>query len=257
MMNKALFALAALTLNATALAEVRLEGALTHHTTLAPGGVYKGTLTLSNPSEAPARATISLTDYHFQADGTTSHDPAGTLPRSNSKWIALDTHEVTLPAKSKMVVHYTLTAPANAIGTYWSAIHVTPELPPATGSGLTVRNRISFMVQVVADLPGGDTKVRFNNPQLLRDEQGKLAFSVDTHAESERWIVRKLTLEAFDDKGKLAATVTSRYRRLYPGTSLRDTFALDLPNGKYTLVVIADDEAQDHAFGARYQVEVR
>ena len=256
-MKKVLFALAALALNTAALAEVRLDGALTQHMQLSPGGVYKGTLTLSNPDDAPASATISLTDYRFAADGTTSYDPAGTLPRSNAKWIALDKQLITLPAKSKLAVNYTLTAPMNVSGTYWGAIHVTPELPPATGSGLTVRNRVSFMVQVVTDLPGGEPLVRFANPQLLRDPQGKLAFNVDTFGEGDRWIIRKVTLEAYDASGKLAATSTSRDRRLYPGTSLRDTFALDLPNGKYTLVVVAEDQDQEHAFGARYQVEVK
>lgn len=256
-MNKVLFALVVLALHATARAEIHLDGALTHYAQLVPGGVYAGTLTLSNPDDAPASATIQLTDYRFTADGTTSYDPPGTLPRSNAQWISLGQQVVTLPAKSKLVVDYKLTAPMNVSGTYWSAVHVTPDLPPETGSGLTIRNRTSFMVQVVTDLTGGDARVRFGNPQLQRDSQGKFAFSVDTYGEGERWIIRKVTLEAFDENGKLAATVTSRNRRLYPGTSLRDSFPLDLPGGKYTLVVVADDEDQEHAFGARYQVEVK
>ncbi|ACO47726.1 FimB/Mfa2 family fimbrial subunit [Deinococcus deserti] len=256
-MKKILPAFATLVLSATAHAGVTVDGALTHHVQLAPGGVYKGTLTLSNPDDTPEQATISLSDYRFQADGTNSFDPAGTLERSNAKWIMLDKQVVTLPAKSKLVVNYTLTAPMNVSGTFWSAIHVTPELPPVTSTTLGVRNRIGYMVQVVTDLPRGEPRVRFSNPQLLRNPEGKFNFSVDTHGEGERWIIRKVTLEAFDASGKLAATVTSRNRRLYPGTSLRDTFALDLPNGKYTLVVVADDEAQEHAFGARYQIEVK
>ena len=256
-MRNVLFVLAALALQATAQAEVRLEGALTHHTQLTPGGVYKGTLTLSNPDDAPASATINLTDYRFTADGGSTMDPAGTLPRSNAKWIALDRQSVTLPAKSKLVVNYTLTAPMNVSGTYWSAIHVTPDLPPATGSGLAIRNRVSYMVQVVTDLPGGAPRVRFANPQFLRDAQGLLAFTVDTFGEGDRWIIRKVTLEAYDAAGNLVATVPARSRRLYPGTSLRDTFPLALPNGKYTLVLVAEDEAQEHAFGARYPVEVK
>ena len=80
-MKKALFALAALALSAAALAEVRLDSALTQHMQLSPGGVYKGTLTLSNPDDAPASATISLTDYRFAADGTSQlRTPPGRCP---------------------------------------------------------------------------------------------------------------------------------------------------------------------------------
>lgn len=243
----------------SAAAQITVTGALLTERTAAPGETYQGAITIRNTSDTTQTATLSLADYAFDASGSTTFNPSGSQPRSNTGWIRLSQRAVTIPAQATQAVAYTITVPSGTpapAGTYWGVVLVEAEdrsAAPAAPSGFTVSPKIRFAVQVVTHLgQTGECRLAFANPRV---QSGTV--TVDVTGEGTRACRPALKLEVYGSGGALQHSTTLRGSFLYPATSAKQTFPLAaLPPDTYSFLVLADVGAE-RLQGARFQVTVR
>jgi hypothetical protein len=226
-----------------------------------PGERYTGTIIIANASSEPQTARIYQTDYVFAANGTSDFRDPGTTGRSNASWITPQMTRVVVPANGRVVVPYTVAVPqADSLrGTYWSTIMVegaTAEAKagdsrPAVNLGSVVR----YAIQVATHLQlTGTRAVKFIDAGVSRTQDGQASFDVDVQDVGERGYRPTLWVEIYDANGVLQAKAKQSRGLLYPGTSLRQHFALGkLAPGAYKAVLFADtgDEA---VIAAQYNI---
>lgn len=219
----------------------------------APGERYTSTIVITNTTSEPATARLYQTDYSFTAAGTSDFNDAGSSARSNATWVTPQTTQIVVPANGKVVVPYTVVVPnADSLkGTYWSAIMVEGA-PTAPGKSdgkpsLQLGSVVRYAIQVATHVRMSGTRaVKFVDAGVVKTADGKAAFEVDVHDVGERGYRPTLWLEVYDANGVLQAKAKQTRGLLYPGSSLRQHFALgELPKGTYKAVLFADtgDEA--------------
>lgn len=240
---------------APASAQIVVSGELTREFSLQPGGSAQGRILLHNAGTSVARAHIYQADYHLSPSGPTYGEP-GHSPRSNAAWIEFDEREPELQPGETRPLLYKITAPSDAglRGTYWSVIMVEPaqEERPLAPNEISVRAVVRYAVQIVAQLGSVSTPVQpaLSNPSIER-EGDRHVLRVDLSNPGERWLRPRMEVRLFDREGRLVTTLPSAQARIYPGSSIRQRFALDLPAGEYLALIVMD--TGDALFGAQYR----
>lgn len=122
---------------------------------MAPGDVRSDALTIENPSDETLTVRIYAEDWSYTNTGFGDKNffPAGTLPKSASKWLVLNPLELELPPFSRRDVKYTLTVPKDPSmsGTYHSVIFYESnagEMPGPSGAMVVVAARLGTVVRV-------------------------------------------------------------------------------------------------------------
>lgn len=244
-------------------AQIAVVGSTVEEHTSTPGETYTGTIVVRNLTEVRQPVRIYQTDYLFYADGTSHFNDPGTSAHSNAAWITPMVRTLLVPPSSEMSVSYTVKVPPgdSLVGTYWSTIMVEgapieASRPtggrPAVGVGAVMR----YAVQVVTHIKTtGTRKVSFSNSKFLTNPDSSQAFEVDVQNSGERAYRPTLWIEVYDDKGTLIANARQERGLLYPGTSLRQTFALGkLARGSYRAVVFADS-GEDAVFASQFTLK--
>jgi hypothetical protein len=244
-------------------AQIAVVGSTVEERTAAPGGSYTGTIVVRNLTGARQPVRIYQTDYLFFADGTSHFDDPGTTPHSNATWVTPTTRSVLVPPNSEMSVGYTVKVPSveSLTGTYWSTIMVegapveparAPGGRPTVGVGAVMR----YAVQVVTHIKTtGSRKVSFANSKFLTNPDSTQSFELDVQNAGERAYRPTLWIELYDDKGALISNTRQERGLLYPGTSLKQTFALGkLRPGSYRAVVFADS-GEDAVFASQFTLK--
>ena len=242
-------------------AQISVVGSTVEERSAAPGETYVGTIVVRNltPEDQPVR--IYQTDYLFSADGTSNFAEAGTTPRSNSRWITPTVRSLIVPSNSEMTVSYTVVVPANdsLVGSYWSTIMVegAPNEAgrssggrPQVGIGSVTR----YAVQVSTNIRDtGSRKVNFANSRFLTNpDDSTQSFELEVHNVGERAYRPALWIEVYDAEGTLKANARQERGLLYPGTSLKQAFALGkLAPGTYRAIVFADS-GDDAVFASQF-----
>ncbi|MBZ9714251.1 hypothetical protein [Deinococcus multiflagellatus] len=258
---KKLAVLATLISLGAARAQVQVTSPLVVEHTASPNTTLEGSLTLSNTGAAPVQTQLSLGDVRSDAKAGTAYLKPGALERSNTDWIKFSSTLVTVPAKGKVTVPYRIQVPRNAApGSHWGVVFVTP----VTGSGaaaptrpnsLSLQQVTRYAVQVVVQVPGGQSQLKFQDPQLGRSGSG-MQLNVTLSNTGTRLAVPTTRAEIYDASGKLVQKIAGRPRRVYPGMSVLETYAITgLPAGKYQILVLADDKNAE-LVGARYAFTV-
>ncbi len=234
---------------------------LTHENEAQPGETYRGTIQLQNTGGKSKDVRVYIRDYWYSFDGTSKHDPAGTLKRSNGKWINANPELLTLGAGEIATVDYEVKVPAadSLKGTYWSVIMVEGITPPDTSnysSGVTINTAIRYAIQIVTNIGNsGKEDLNFIGLQLDTTSTNKL-LNVFIENTGERVLKPELSIELFDESGKSSGIIKADRRKTYPGTSI--AIELDLkgiPPGKYTGVLVADCD-EEHIFGTNMTLEI-
>lgn len=233
----------------------------------APGQSYSGTLRLRNPDREPREARLYLTDYTFSADGRTDYPAAGSLPRSNARWVTFSPAQVRLGPGEEATVGYTVAVPADPTlaGTYWSLLMVEGIAPGAPGSSaprargrveVGVTPTIRYGVQLATTLAGtGTAEVRFVAARAVAEGRGKV-LELEVANSGTLAYRPELRVELFDAAGSRVGTYTSRRGLVYPGASILQRFELGpLPAGEYQALVVGDTGATD-LFGAQYRLRL-
>jgi len=243
-------------------ASISVIGSLTREYTVKPGDRVQGTITIQNNGETSADAKIYQTDYMFFCDGHSEYGDPGKKRRSNASWIRYSPTYVTVPAKEKLVVNYTITIPQSDTlrGTYWSIIMIeqVPEIKPeAEQEGISIKAIMRYGVQMITHLgDSGVRNLRFIGSRLI-NEDGKRIFLVDIENTGERLLRPFVWVELYDFNGKMVGRYDGRKLRTYPGTSIRQRIDLsDVPKGRYKALVVADCGNED-IFGITYEFAIQ
>lgn len=255
-----LFTATALGAPGLAHAQIAVVGSTIEERVAAPGESYNGTIVVRNLTQQDQPVRIYQTDYLFYADGTSHFDTVGTARRSNGRWITPTVRSLLVAPGSEMTVTYTVRVPANdsLVGTYWSTVMVEgapteagrPSAGrPQVGLGAVVR----YAVQVATHIrDAGSRKVSFANSKFLTNADSTQSFEVDVKNEGERAYRPALWIEVYDEEGTLRANARQERGLLYPGTSLKQTFAIGrLAPGTYRAIVFADS-GEDTVFASQF-----
>ncbi len=111
------------------------------------------------------------------------------------------------------------------------------------------------MVTTLGD--SGESQLSFENPHFERPQDGAAAqLQVSLRNTGERLLQPEAQLELYDQSGAQVSRLDARVDRIFPDTSVRQTFDLGtLAPGDYTAVVIVDAGGED-VFGTRYTLNV-
>jgi hypothetical protein len=248
---------------AIASAQIAVVGSTVEERTSAPGESYTGTIVVRNLTKQDQPVRIYQTDYLFFADGTSHFDSAGSAPRSNANWITPTVRSLLVPPASEMAVTYSVKVPASdsLAGTYWSTIMVEGA-PTEAGRSSGGRPQIGvgavmrYAVQVATHIRStGTRKVNFANSRFLTNRDSTQAFEFEVQNVGERAYRPALWIEVYDEQGALKANARQERGLLYPGTSLKQTFALGkLPHGTYRAVIFADS-GEDAVFASQFTLK--
>ena len=180
--------------------------------TVPAGGTYSGEIKISNPSQGPLEIARSLGDWKYSTpDGGKDFMAAGASHFSCAKWISTPLDKLLLKPGESRDLHFTLTAPTQAAGGYYSMImfgSTTPKQksdPNKVQIGVSIDVPTILMVEIEktqkpkgvierfeaqspkADRPF-DILVRFRNQGNVRMEaKGRLSI-VDKKGNAVGWI---------------------------------------------------------------------
>jgi hypothetical protein len=124
---------------------------------------------------------------------------------------------------------------------------------PQLGVGAVMRYAVQVATHINAT---GSRKVSFVNPKFLTNPADSTqSFEVEVQNAGDRAYRPTLWIEVYDEQGTLRTNVRQERGLLYPGTSLKQTFALGkLPHGSYRAVVFADS-GEDAVFASQYTLK--
>ena len=254
------FAALALAIPSVAQAQISVLTSTVEEKEATKGETYTGRIVISNPTTAPQSVRIFQTDYAFKADGTTNYDDAGSLTRSNAKWVSPQMERVVVPPRSEVTVPYTVKVPQNDSlrGTYWSMIKVqaAETAPPAvSGSQVGIGQVIEYGIQVATHIGTTGTRtIKFEKPTAGHDSTGSATLDLDVVSTGERGVRPKFSAEVYDATGAVKAKAAQTRGLVYPGTSFKQHFDFGkLPAGTYKVVVFADTGAEQ-VFASQFTI---
>ncbi len=233
---------------------------LTHENVSRSGESYRGTIQVQNAASVAKSVRIYQRDYWFSYTGENKHDPAGTLERSNAKWITFTPELIDIGPNEIITVNFEVKVPELPLsGTYWSVLMVEGIVPPdtsRTSGGVTINTAIRYAVQVISHI--GTTGIR--DIQFLGMEIGKqeeiALLHVAIENTGERLLRPEISLELFDEEGQSAGIFVADQKKIYPGTSTMASFRLEgIEPGNYTGVLVADCD-EDYVFGTNVSFEI-
>lgn len=255
-----LLMLAALAVPDAVRAQVAVSGDLVREHEAVPGRRYTGSIQVRNPSPHAQEVEVSLSDFHFDADGTNRFERPGSLPRSLADWISFAPSRVTLAPGAETEVAYTVQVPSTTevqsgdvlTGTYWSAI-VIQGSPPRSGTaaptdgevGLIPRVRHAVQVAMHVDLDQ-EREVDLSNVQVTRMQDGNAVLAIDARNIGKLGYRPVFAVQVFDATGQRVGGFREERGLLLPDTGLRQRFDLGaLPSGAYELFLTIDTGAVD------------
>jgi hypothetical protein len=254
------FAALALAIPSVAQAQISVLTSTVEEKEAIKGETYTGRIVISNPTTAPQSVRIFQTDYAFKADGTTNYDDAGSLTRSNAKWVSPQMERVVVPPRSEVTVPYTVKVPQNDSlrGTYWSMIKVqaAETAPPAvSGSQVGIGQVIEYGIQVATHIGTTGTRtIKFEKPTAGHDSTGSATLDLDVISTGERAVRPQFSAEVYDATGAVKAKAAQTRGLVYPGTSFKQHFDFGkLPAGTYKVVVFADTGAEQ-VFASQFTI---
>ena len=219
--------------------------------TVARGSRYEGNIIVRNVTATAQLVTARVVDYSFQADGTSRYDVPGSQPHSNAGWLSLTPRVVEVPPNQTVTLGYSVQVPRgdSLSGSYSTMVLVMAQPRQGAGAQLGhgratagIHSDLSYGIQVATHVEGPAT-VRFGLDQIVASSLGNasqnLAVTVrNSGARASRPLV---SLELYTQDGRLVATRKTQRGLIYPGSSVRQTFALEsVPKGTYRALLQVD-----------------
>jgi hypothetical protein len=247
----------------TASAQIAVVTSTVEEHVAAPGERYSGTIVVRNLTNKEQPVRIYQSDYRFFADGTSRFDAPATTPRSNAKWITPTVRSLLIPAASEMTVTYSVAVPQSdsLTGTYWSMVMVEGAATearrssggaPQVGVGAIMRYAIQVATHIATT---GSRKVSFSKSRFLTNPDSSQSLELEVENVGERAYRPALWIEIYDEQGTLQTNARQERGLLYPGTSLKQTFALGkLRRGSYRAIVFADS-GEDAVFASQFTLK--
>lgn len=244
----------------SARAQISVVGNSVEEKSAAPGDTYTGTIVVKNLTSQDQPVRIYQTDYSFFADGTSHFDPPGSLDRSNARWITPATGSIIVPPSGETTVAYTVRVPAtdSLHGTYWSTIMVegAPSAPRQTAQRqVAIGTVMRYAIQIATHLSdSGPATIALEKERTLTAADSVRSIELEVRNNSGKGYRPLVWVELYDALGNLRSKLQQQRGLLYPGTSVKQTFALGrLARGEYKAVVFADT-GDEPVFAAQYKL---
>jgi len=237
-----------------------VEGTLVHRYQLAQGALDTGKVNLRNTSTEGTTVGAKLIDFVDTDQGVATYG-GGTLKRSAAAWVTIAQPLVEVPESSQAPVEWTVRVPDGAPpGSYWAAIELTPS---AIESASTVGRRSvgiavvqQYSISLFVEVPGGKTSLSFGAKSLEQTQKGAVLHASLVNDGDYR-LRPKLYVDVYDDRGVERSHLEGKDLWIYPDTTRDYSLPLEnLPPGKYSLLIVADDKRLD-PIGAQYTIELR
>lgn len=234
------------TLARTTGAQIAVRTATIQEHDVTRGETYTGAVTVENLTDKPAHVRLYLTDYEFTADSGARFSPPGSLARSNAKWVVVSGSELVIPARGTAPASYTVHVPAvdTLAGTYWTVLMVESIPDPQREPGrneIAISTVLRYAVQIVSHAGTSDRSFRILDPKVTTNDDGTSTLQFDLHNDGRRGTTVRVRAELYDDSATKRGQFDQARGLLYPGTSVRQQFALGkLPSGRYKVLVTLD-----------------
>jgi len=246
----------------TCLAHLDLPASLTYEKAAESNTHYDDFIPIKNSGDEPLNVKITHVDYLYNSQGETHFAELGTNARSNAAWMKLSHHFMTIPPHETTRLHFNVTIPDNRQlqGTYWSMFLIEPVVPPAdipeAKNSVGLQTVVRYGVQVITNVgEKGICSLKILNKNITRNESGQL-FLLDVENSGSSLLEPGVSIDIFDQSGKLAGHFVGRKCRILPSCSIRyDIDITIIPAGKYKAVVILDGEEKG-VFGAQYDLNI-
>lgn len=249
-----------------AFAGLVVNNGLTHIYQVQSGNLIKGKIEIENSGEKPLDIKIYLQDLAYNASGTTYYtDPSGK-DRSNAGWINLTTNIITINAKEKKNIDYTIQVPTHPLqqGSYWSAIMVEPTSAlsptPKSTSQLSIQSVVRYSIQIITNIQTDDLKpsIQFDSIQVKNQNNGIRTLHLAISNTGILYFRPTAIIELYNQNtSEKVGSFSSIPMGILPGNS--KTFLIDLSKilpGKYSAVLMATDGA-DNAFAVNTLLEIK
>jgi len=236
---------------------------LTHSYKVEKGQIYKGSIEIENTGTAAQDVKIFFQDLSYNAEGNIFYKDPGSLKRSNSSWIKINTNLVSLKGKEKATIRYEISGPAelSESGSFWSAIMVEPVdkiNPRENKPGVNISSIVRYAVQIITDHDSENAKPELKFESVKLDsEHGLKTLKIAIANNGNLFCKPRATVEIYDKNGKKTGDFTSMVMGLLPGNS--KMFSIDISKiipGKYSAVILATDE-DENAFALNVDLEVK
>lgn len=243
---------------------IKVLGPLVNERVATIGASYDGSILIENTGKTPCQVRIYQTDYLYYADGRSIYGVLGENPASNGNWITLGANWVTVPAQVKAAVNYKVQVPPNPglQGSYWSMLMVEAEDDQPVNSrekgkgAIALRTKIRYGVQVITNIGNtGTRRIQFLDRKII-NQDGRRILQLDIENSGERTLTPTVSLQLFNNDGKLISNYQGDEFRILPTCSIRQRIDLpDFPKGTYKALVIVDNGDQ-YVFGANYNLVI-
>jgi hypothetical protein len=228
------------------LSPMRLEFVLT------PGLAQSGPLTVNNESAAPIRVRAEILDFYIDDQGTPQFAASYPAEVENScrSWLSLNPMETEVPARSSVIVRYTLRVPqvATARGFHCAAGFTT--LPAATefnGTGLKTAIRMVAVFYAVVGQPAIEGELSTISMEYVKGDEPTWRAVVVVKNGGFKYFRALGELTVLDESGALIQTTPFPSLPVLPQRSQRLLIPLKnvSPDHKYTLRARVDFGASE------------
>lgn len=240
-------------------ATVIVTNGLSHTHRMANVDKTRGIVEIKNVGKKPQRVRFYVKDQSMDCETGGSFFDAGTIDRTNAKWITLATSETILDTGQVFELAYEINKPSDLQerGSFWSMIMVenVPDVSTdAPQQGVMVRSNLRYAVQIISEV-GEETDYDLEFDTVYYNVASKsLVMEISTPSIS---IMRMyFEMRIFSDSGAAINQADESYTKLYPSTCRRIEIPLtEAEAGNYDGVVIAKSDSQG-VFGYNVRFEI-
>lgn len=222
--------------------------------TAEPGASIEGSVRVTNPTDAPLRLRLYLSDWELDADGNFEFAEPGALAGTASPWLVYAPTVLDLEPHGSATVQYTATVPLDAEpGTHRTVVFVESEPgdPEPGQAAATFAVRVGHVVYV--DVPpltrAGSIAGIFGEPTAGSSDSYALTVLYLNQGNAVTGVEGRFTLR--NDLGDAVIEADIDRAVVLPGSER--AFRIDvygpLPAGNYTALVVFDygDDEQEVA----------
>ena len=230
---------------------------LSHIHETSTGSVVTGKIRVQNNGTSESKILIYTEDLILSCDRQSDYKTVNSHERSSGGWTKLNIEEKTLQENEIYDIWYTINVPENVKGSYWSVIMIEGSKPvkEEINNGIKIDSKVRYAVQVVTNVGISESpKLTFEDTKLtVVDSVQVLNIKLKN---SDIFLSKtKINIEIFDNNGKQIKNFETIQKKIYPDKcSVFEVKLLDLPIGKYTGIIMADNGKD--LFGSNLSLDI-
>jgi hypothetical protein len=213
---------------------------------ISPGQTYQGEIFVFGSDRETTQVTIFKNDWFLTSAGAYQFLPMGTVKRSAAPWVTIQANRLSLAPKTGQRVQYTLKVPADASGSYWTALMFSTVPAAAPGNGrfqIAMSGRVAYImrIDVNGSAPGRGSIERFH---LNWDaKQQKIVAALRVKNSGESFVRFKGRLEIRDNRGRIVNVLSFGEGLILPGSAQEfrlQEYSFHFQPGYYVGLAVAD-----------------